>query len=109
MYYKTAPDSPTTSIKSGSRALGKAAPRCLQSPAATRTPISKHFTNLLPNKIVFHVTTASLINNDAEINKVLVKAVFYTVFVIFNKKDINHSKNKILLESAPKNKCVRSS
>lgn len=66
-------------------------------------PISKH---LLSNKIVFHVISASLLNNDAEMNKVLVKAIFYFVSIIFKKKDINHYHNKILLEHAPQNKSV---
>lgn len=79
--------------------------QCLQSPVAIQTQICRHLANLLSNKIVFHVITASLIN-DAEINKVLVKAIFYVLSIIFKKKDINHYHNKILLEHAPKNKCV---
>lgn len=74
--------------------------RCLQSPAAIQTAISKHLANLLFSKTVFYVITASLIN-DAEIPKVLIKAVFYVVSTVFKKKDINQH-NKILLEHAPK-------
>lgn len=74
--------------------------RCLQSPAAIQTPISKHLANLLFSKTVFYVITASLIN-DAEITKVLIKAVFYFVSTVFKKEDINQH-NKILLEHAPK-------
>lgn len=72
----------------------------LQNPVTVQIPISKH---LLPNKVVFHVLSASLLNNEAEMNKVLIKAIFYFVSIIFKKKGINHYHNKILLDHAPQN------